>query len=374
MTHNEKIEMKENTGESEEKFRILAESISDAMIVCDKYAKITFWNAAAEKTFGWSKREALGRPDDFMIPERYRKQHAAGFARLNAGEPSRLAGKSAQLYCLKKDGTEFPIELTIAPMFTREGQFFAAVIRDISERVKLEKLRDDLIHMLIHDLKGPLSSIDASMSVVCDGLAGPLEEEQKNICDSVRTSSKKMVNLVMNILDINKMEEGKLALNKTTFAAQDLIANFSWIRNIAGKDEKQIDFNVEGGLKVYADQNCITRVLENLLTNSLKHTRRGGIIALNIAKQGGQTCFEIADNGEGIPAEDLGHIFEKFYNPKTKPTKTDTGLGLAFCKLAVEAHGGTISVESEFGKGTTFRFTLPKPQKNLHNHKHKGGG
>lgn len=149
-----------------------------------------------------------------------------------------------------------------------------------------------------------------------------------------------------------------------TFAAikgEDLQKALLWINSTAEKEGKTIIWGIDKGLVVKADEKLLIRVLENLLSNSLKHTEKGGKITLNLKKSDGQAQFEVIDNGEGIPAEYLDKIFEKFFKVEHQKMKNkiDTGLGLAFSKMAVEAQGGAIKVESVVGKGSRFYFHLP---------------
>ncbi len=226
----------------------------------------------------------------------------------------------------------------------------------------LEKLRDDLTNLIVHDLKNPLTGIVAANELFLTGMLGPLGAEQKKYLELSKISSKKLMNMIMDLLDVGKMEENKLELQKTAFPAEELVKDISWVGYSAQKEEKQVDLRAEKGLIVNADRNLIVRVLENLLTNALKHTPRGGKITLNISRKNNQALFEVVDNGEGIPNEYLGRVFDKFFKveSQTLNTKIDTGLGLTFCKMAVEAHGGKIGVESEVGKGSRFFFSLPQ--------------
>lgn len=157
------------------------------------------------------------------------------------------------------------------------------------------------------------------------------------------------------------MEESKLLLHKNAFQPGSLFKNLKWIEDLAKNEKKTVEMNAEKDLIIVADENIIGRVLENLLGNSIKHSPADSKIILNAKKESNGILFEIIDQGEGIPKEYLSRMFEKFFTVEgaTGKTKADTGLGLAFCKLAVEAHGGEIGVESEPGKGSRFFFTLP---------------
>ena len=166
----------------------------------------------------------------------------------------------------------------------------------------------------------------------------------------------------MDLLDIRRMEENRMELNKTTFKVQDLLENLEWMKDTALHEQKKMQFSAGSNIIINADLNILTRICENLLSNALKHTPKGGHIELIISQDDKRTLFEVKDTGEGIPEKYLDRIFDSFFKVTDQQLKTklDTGLGLAFCKMAVEAHGGNIKVESHLGKGSRFFVTIPK--------------
>jgi len=165
----------------------------------------------------------------------------------------------------------------------------------------------------------------------------------------------------MDLLEVAKLEDNKLEVKKEGLKGDELKASLAWVMNLAQREEKTVALNIEEEIMLKTDKNLLTRVLENLLSNGLKHTPKKGTITLNVRPDGSQMLFEVIDSGEGIPKEYLDKVFEKFFKveSQTMKTKLDTGLGLTFCKLAVEGMGGKIAVESEVGKGSRFFFRLP---------------
>ncbi len=225
----------------------------------------------------------------------------------------------------------------------------------------LEKLRDDLTGLIVHDLKNPLSGIVTANELMLGGLLGPLTADQKKYLEMEKTGARKLLNLIMDLLETRKIEEDKMTLSKTSFAAGELVKDLAWLELLAGQEQKTLTLSVPAGLTLSADRNLLVRVLENLAGTAIKHTPAGGKIELRISKSENEVLFEVIDTGEGIPAEYLGKLFNRFFKVETQnlKTKIDTGLGLYFCKLAVEAHGGRIGVESEPGRGSRFYFYLP---------------
>lgn len=236
------------------------------------------------------------------------------------------------------------------------------MISDFTERIKLEQLRDDLTHMIVHDLKTPLSGITGITDLLLKQMLGPISDEQKKYIETIEISSKKLTNLIMDLLDIKKIEDNKLELKKALFPASELVNNLAWLEMTSRREGKELAFYFEPDLSIFGDQGVITRVLENLIGNAIKHTPKQGRIGLSIRPDNGHILFEVTDSGEGIPSQYLDRIFDKFFKVEKQEyrTKIDTGLGLAFCKMAVEAHGGNISVASDPNKETRFSFKLKR--------------
>ncbi|MFH1726840.1 MAG: PAS domain-containing sensor histidine kinase [Pseudomonadota bacterium] len=254
-------------------------------------------------------------------------------------------------------------EIVSTEMTDEDGNIIKnlSMISDITERIKLEKLRDDLTHMLVHDLKNPLFNISTTMELFLDDIFGELTQQQRDHLESVSSSAKQLFNLIMDILQIKNMEENSFSPQISTFPATELITNIKWLINYARKNEVSLDFSIESGMILSGDKKLIIRILENLITNAVKHTPKKGKVSLMINKDEGKYIFQIIDSGEGIGQKHLNQIFDKFYKVKdqSKNAQYDTGLGLAFCKMAIEAHAGHIFVESTEGLGTKFHFSLP---------------
>jgi signal transduction histidine kinase len=235
------------------------------------------------------------------------------------------------------------------------------VEKDRASISNLEKLRDDLTNLIVHDLKNPLTGIVSTNEMLLAGLLGPLTDEQKKYLDYSRVGAKKLLNLIMDLLETRKLEENKMTLNRTSFRLDDLTKELGWLGLLAEQEKKSLAMQI-AGVTINADRNLLTRVIENLVSNAIKHTSAGGKITLLVTRYSPQeVLFEVTDNGEGIPPEYLDKLFNRFFKVETQnlKTKIDTGLGLYFCKMAVEAHGGRIGVESTVGKGSRFYFYLP---------------
>ena len=227
-----------------------------------------------------------------------------------------------------------------------------------------ERVKDDLTHMLVHDLKSPIASVMGLLEHSIELLQespdanGPVE-----LLTLARSESQHLLNLAANILDVRRMQEGHMPYTPDWVTDLDALARTA-LRDASGTtQDRHFSFLVRPEAEtIYADQALLRRVLANLLANAVKHTRRGGHIDFRAWKQDDNFILSVRDDGEGIPEEDQKRIFNAFEQSRhTIHDRFDTGMGLTFCKLAVEKHGGKIWVESKVGRGSTFLFTIPVP-------------
>jgi signal transduction histidine kinase len=237
------------------------------------------------------------------------------------------------------------------------------VLRDMTEEYALERLREDMTHTMVHDLRNPLTGIVAALHMLLDGFMGDLRPEQRQVLSIAQSSSDRMMQLVNAILDVNRLESGRMPVNLTAVRVSDLLREvLSAQTTIAREKNLQLASDLPPDLPpVQADVALIQRVLQNLIGNAIKFTpERGSIhVAARVWAESANPpmiWMTIGDTGPGIPLEIQSQLFQKFVTGGQQ--EHGSGLGLAFCKLAVEAHGQRIWVESTAGVGTTFTFTL----------------
>ncbi len=224
---------------------------------------------------------------------------------------------------------------------------------------QLESLRDSLVLMIIHDLRSPLAGMLGYLDVLKTKTTGKLSAAESNFLDVVQQNAEKMMRLILAALDVNRLESGQMPLNRQAY---DLTTLAKTVMALLGSLVRQRHLSIEAPsepVMVKADKEVIERVMTNLLANALKFTPDFGDVRIIVSRDGASARLAVTDTGEGIPAEHHTKIFEKFGALDKGAHGYSTGLGLAFCKLAIEAHGGQIGIVSEVGKGSTFWFTLP---------------
>ena len=231
---------------------------------------------------------------------------------------------------------------------------------------ELEKTRDDLTHMIVHDLRTPLTAVIGSLQTMHDGSLGSLDDLVKELVGLSLRSSKRLLGMVNDLLDVSKTEAGQMALNREPAQLRGIVDGaMEQVQYLAEERGVALAVDVPPDLPaLYADRGKVDRVLVNLVANAVKFTPRGGSVSVFASYPGDeQVLVGVRDTGEGIPEEYRDRIFEKFGQVESRKAgrKMSTGLGLTFCKMAVEAHGGRIWLESKVGEGTTFFFTLPTP-------------
>ncbi len=360
---------------SEEHLRSVVETASDAIISADRDGKIIYFNSAAERIFGYMNEEVIGGPLSVLMPEHFHDAHRTGFERyLSTGE-AHVIGKTVQLVGRRKDGTEFPVELSLAEWKTKNGVFFTGILSDITERKRFEtallqakneaergsKFKDQFLSTMSHELRTPLNAVLGFSELLSDERYGALNEKQQRYLGHIRTGGELLLSLINDILDLSKIEAGRLELGIEEVPIEAAFAEvLSALRPLAEKKSLDVAHGGETDLAVRADAIRLKQILMNLLGNAIKFTPIGGRIQLLARASDGHVRVEVRDSGPGIPPEEQKRIFEAFYRLRAAGQAPEgTGLGLAITQRLVELQGGQLGLESEPGKGSCFYFTLP---------------
>ena len=369
---------------AESRFRELLEAAPDAIVEVDRDGRIALANAAAEAIFGYKRDELLGESVERLIPENERSRHSAHRASYWENPVTRPMGFGMVLRARRKDGSEFPVEISLNPVKSDNGFRVTAIIRDITAKQKAEealrtaneqleqqnreldranRLKSEFLASMSHELRTPLHTIIGFTELLAEELEGPLNEKQKRFVNHVHEDSRHLLDLINDILDLSKVESGQLELHREAFDARAVVADaLNGIQLTADARGVALENRIARETVVKADRTRFREILNNLLSNAVKFTPEGGTVWVEIVPDGGgMIAFCIGDTGIGIAPEDQAAVFDKFRQvaSTTRGVREGTGLGLAIVKSFVELHGGTISVESAPGKGSRFTFTVP---------------
>jgi signal transduction histidine kinase len=261
----------------------------------------------------------------------------------------------------KKDGHIIHVQVNVRPVNFEDADVLQWTLHDVSERKALDDLRNDLIAMVYHDLRSPLANIISSLDILSGLVNAEDNETIQSILAVATNSTTRIERLVNSLLDINRLESGQRIVNQNVVNLESLIAGaVKEVQPMAESRRQAVTSLVLDNLSpVWVDKDMILRVLLNLLENAAKFTPAGGKVAVDASEDDGWIIVSIEDNGPGIPILDRERIFDKFTRLRGQHKPGGLGIGLAFCKIAVEGHGGKIWVESQNNVGTTFFFTLP---------------
>ncbi len=345
---------------------LILAAVGDGIFGMDLDGKLSFMNPAAAKMLGHSPDEMRGKD----IHELIHHSHADGMRHERSQCPILLGLARREGFRIRddvfwrKDGSALPVEYVASPILD-EGQIAGMVVafQDISERRRLERMKDEFISTVSHELRTPLTSLRASLGLIFSGSLDKRPEKQKQMLELAIGNCDRLVRLVNDILDFDRVEKGGMQLNRANLLAGDLLRRAADQENDdAAKREISFRFDVSPQLVVHADQERILQVLSELISNAIKFSPPQTIVKLAARAEGtDQICFVVEDRGRGIPQEKLDMIFERFQQGDASDSRAlgGTGLGLAICRRIVQQHGGTIWAESEMGKGSRFLFTLP---------------
>lgn len=346
--------MKEITSQRDESQAILS-SLAEGIVVLDAAHRIVSVNSAVESLFDRPAEELVGDDVDSYLGLP-RGELMDILARQASGQSTRP---------LRKRVGDRVLSINVQPVKDQDGQSGRTVcaIRDITELDRVDQMKTEFVSMVSHELRTPLTSIKGYVDMVLDGEAGEMNEEQRGYLEVTRANTDRLIVLVNDLLDISRIEAGRVELRLRAAPLQDMVRSVA-VSLRTQIEEKEMTLRLDMPRKpivVLADPSRITQVLTDLVSNAYSYSAKGASIAVRARIVDEPAQVDITDTGIGIPPDDQAKIFTKFYrvdNPMTREVG-GTGLGLAVAKSFVEMHGGQIWVKSKPGKGSTFSFTVP---------------
>ncbi|HEY9773748.1 MAG TPA: ATP-binding protein [Planktothrix sp.] len=342
--------------EAVEKERAVIANAMDVIYSLDERGTIVSVNDAATTVFGFTPSELIGNKFINLATEKERP-HVLNFLKLMTE-----GGKEPpfEMQLIRKDGRV--IDIIWSARWSEKSKTIFCVAHDLTERKQAERLRQEVVQMVSHDLKTPLSTVRSFLEMLEAGVFGELTPRGLQLLKLADMSTSRMLTLTKDLLDIEKMEAGMLKLNTTE---SDLSSIFEQVGNgiAAMASEQGVQYvMVENRINLVVDPDRLVQILTNLSTNAIKFSRRGESVTLSASETVEAVEILVSDKGRGIPEHVQATIFDRFSQVRASDAteKGGSGLGLAICKALVELHGGRISVQSEEGKGSTFTVVLPK--------------
>lgn len=362
----------------QQRFQGILESAPDSMLVVDKSRKIVYINAQTQKLFGYQAQQLVGKNVAVLIPKRFSQHHDKHMQAFFSQPKVRPMGAGRELWARRKDGSEFPVEISLSPMQSADGLLVSAVIRDITERKMFEselqkalqqaedatKAKSHFLANMSHEIRTPLNAIIGMTHLT---LQTQMTKRQENYLTKVSKAADSLLGIINDILDFSKIEAGKLDIEQINFKLDEVMENLSSVIGVRSEEKAlELHFHIDPSVlnRLVGDPLRLGQVLVNLCNNAVKFTDRGGeivvrVVSLEESETHTKLQFSVADSGIGMDKSQCEKLFQSFSQADSSTTRKygGTGLGLAICKRLTELMQGDIWVESQPGIGSTFYFT-----------------
>jgi len=350
--------------ESSEKLqRSILESMADGLITSDKNGTILSINSAAEKIFGYKQAEVLGKNLSVFMPPTIGVKHNSFLLNYRKNALQKSVNTHLETEAQRKDGSVFPVDLAITAVQINDKQMFVGIVRDITERKAIDKMKSEFISTVSHELRTPLTAIRGALGLVNGGALGEISEKISEILILAGNNTDRLLLIINDILDLQKIEAGEMSFTFSKLSVRALLQQ-SIDENKTYGEQFKVRFVLKEveDITINADHGRMLQVLANLLSNAAKFSPENGVVELGAHKKSdGSSVITVTDYGEGIPEEFQPKLFDKFTQSDSANTRKtgSTGLGLSITKNIIEAHGWHIDFVSQEGQGTTFTIHIP---------------
>ncbi len=345
----------------------IVDTVIDGIIIINDYGIIETINPAAESIFGHESSQIVGHNVSLLMPDPFQEEHDNYLENFRRTGVRKVIGVGREVVGLRKDGSTFPLELSVSEMKLGGRRMFTGIVRDITERKNIDILKNEFISTVSHELRTPLTSIRGSLGLVTGGALGELPEKAMQMISIAENNSERLVSLINDILDIEKIAAGKMSFDLIIQPLMPIIEK-AVVANEAYGTQYGVRFRVcetTDDIYVNVDENRLLQVLSNFLSNAAKFSSAGNDVEISASIDGNLVRVSVQDHGEGIPPEFHDRLFQKFSQVDSSDNrkKPGTGLGLAISKEIVERMFGQIGFSSEQGKGSVFYFCIPEYNK-----------